>query len=61
MTRSRYNLPRDDGPNSMRDEHRDDDSSRNDRPISANVLQIYWNVKKVRPIDKALESSVRQD
>ena len=40
MTRSRYNLSGDDGSKSMRDKHRDDDGSRNDRTIPADVLQI---------------------
>lgn len=45
----------------MRDEHRDDHGSRDYGPISTDSLQIQWDVEKVRPIDDALKSTVRQD
>ena len=45
----------------MRNEHRDDHGSRDDRSVSANILQIQRNVEKIRPIDKALESTVCQN
>ena len=44
----------------MRNEHRDDHGSRDDGSVPANILQIQRNVEKIRPIDKALESTVRQ-